>query len=81
MRINTETWQFLTGYTFDEIKQLSEETFKAPLIEPPEGSDQVTHGVSFYLVQSDKVIKSYKGSVDVPFEAIVEDVKVLSEEQ
>lgn len=35
----------------------------------------------FYLVQSDKVIKSYNGSVDVPFEAIVEDVKVLSEEQ
>lgn len=77
---NTETWQFLTGYSFEEIQHFSEDTFKAPLMEPPEGSDQIGHGISFYLIQSDKVIKSYNGAVDTPIEAIVEDAIQLHEE-
>lgn len=75
---NTATWHFLTGYPFEEIKQLSEETFKSSLHEPAEGEDQFMHGVLFYLVQSDQIIKTYNGVTDVPYEAIVQDVKALS---
>lgn len=74
---NLDTWHFLTGYTFEEIKKLSEETFKSPLAAPVEGDDQFMHGVNFYLIEGDKIIKTYNGVSNVPFEAIVEDVKTL----
>lgn len=75
---NFETWQFLTGYEFEEIKELSEGTFKSIVGKPQEGDDQYIHGVLFYLIQSNQVIKAYNGVVDVPFEAIIHDAKVLS---
>lgn len=74
---NLETWHFLTGYTFEEIKKLSEKTFKSPLHKPVEGDDQFTHGVYFYLVEGNRIVKTYNGVSDVPIEAIVEDVKTL----
>lgn len=77
---NLQTWQFLTGYPFEDIKKLSESSFKSPVEKPIEGDDQFTHGVLFYLVQSDKIIKTYNGYSNTPVDAIVQDVKVLSEE-
>lgn len=74
---NLDTWHFLTGYEFDEIKNLSEKMFKSPLAKPAEGDDQFMHGVYFYLVEGNKIIKTYNGVSNVPFEAIVEDVKTL----
>lgn len=74
---NLDTWQFLTGYEFNEIKTLSEKSFKSPLAEPAAGDDQFTHGVYFYLVEGNKITKYYNGVSDVPIDAIVEDVKTL----
>lgn len=74
---NLEMWHFVTGYSFEEIKELSEKTFKSPLAAPEEGDDQFTHGVFFYLVEGNKIIKTYNGVSDVPIDAIVEDVKTL----
>src|SRR5699024_6709829 len=52
-----DNWTFLTGYDFQTIKELSIKTFKNMVQEPPEGSDQVTHGTSFFLVNPEgKVI-------------------------
>lgn len=76
---NLDTWQFLTGYEFNEIKTLSEKTFKTPLAEPAAGDDQFMHGVYFYLIEGNKIIKFYNGVSDVPIDAIVEDVKSLKE--
>jgi len=78
---NLETWHFLTGYSFDEIKKLSEGTFKSPVAKPVEGDDQFMHGVNFYLIDGNRIVKSYNGVSNVPIEAIVEDVKVLQEKK
>lgn len=75
-----DRWQFLTGYEFDEIKKMSEGTFKSMVAQPQEGDDQFMHGILFYLVQSDQVIKAYNGVVDVPYEAIIHDLKVLNKQ-
>lgn len=76
--VDFSNWHFLTDYSFADIKQLSEGSFKSPLAEPTGNTDQFMHGTSFYLIQSDKVIKSYNGVLETPYEAIVTDIEVLS---
>lgn len=69
-------WHFLTGYSFEEIQQLSKESFKA-LVEPEPESDQVMHGTKFYLVnQSGLVVEQYSG-LEVPSDEIIADIKAL----
>lgn len=77
---NFNAWQFLTGYSFDEIKEFAEGTFKSPTLKPQEGDDQFTHGVLFYLVKGDQIIKTFNGVVDVPFDAIINDIQVLQKQ-
>lgn len=73
-----DNWTFLTGYDFQTIKELSIKSFKSMLQEPPEGTDQVTHGTSFYLVDPDgNVIKSYNGVQRDSMDEIFEDLKKL----
>lgn len=70
-------WEMLTGYKQEEIAQLAAKSFKTLVVDIPD-SDQVMHGVSFSLVDKNgKVVKSYNGSEDVPFEQIVKDMKAL----
>lgn len=69
-------WNFLTGYDFDTIKELSIKTFKSILAEPPEGTNQVTHGTSFFLVSPEgEVIKSYNGAISDNMKSIISDLK------
>lgn len=70
-------WQFLTGYSQDEIEAFAQENFKALVRKPDEGT-QVDHATWFYLVDQDgKIIKAYQGFQDVPIEDIVNDIKIL----
>ncbi|MCW1927197.1 SCO family protein [Bhargavaea beijingensis] len=72
-------WEMLTGYTQEEISDLSVKSFKLPVIDDP-NSDQVTHGTSFFLVdQEGNAVKSYDGYMEVPHDLIVEDMKALIE--
>lgn len=74
-----DRWTFLTGYDFDTIKKLSIKSFKNMVQEPPSGSDQVTHGTAFYLVNPDgEVIKSYDGLSKESMDDIFEDLKAVS---
>lgn len=74
-----ENWTFLTGYDFQTIKELSIKTFKNMVQEPPEGSDQVTHGTSFFLVNPEgEVIKNYNGVQKNNMDDIFEDLKEVS---
>lgn len=74
--IDFSNWHFLTGYPFEKIQKLSRETFKAEVRMDPE-SDQVVHGVYFYLIdESGKVRKVYNG-VRPDDDQIVKDVKEL----
>src|SRR5690606_20597230 len=71
-------WTLLTRYEFDTIKELSIKSFKSPLIEPPEGSDQVTHGVFFYLISPDhEIIKYYDGVDEKQIDVIISDLKAI----
>lgn len=74
----------LTGYTQEEIAEISAKSFKMPVAAYPDSSSeagQVLHGVLFSLVnQEGKVVKSYNGVEDVPYEQIVDDMKALIKE-
>ncbi|WP_156290490.1 SCO family protein [Oceanobacillus salinisoli] len=72
-------WTFLTGYEFETIKELSIKSFKNLVAEPPEGSDQVTHGTSFFLVSPEgEVIKNYSGVDSSQLDSIVSDLKKVN---
>lgn len=69
------TWNFVTGYSQKEIEKFSLESFKA-IVQKPKSSDQVIHTTSFFLVNKDgKVIKSYPGLENTPYEEIISDIK------
>lgn len=71
------TWQFVTGYSFEEVQELSRESFKALVEWESEDSDQVMHGTSFYLVDQDgTVVKKYDG-LEPPHEEIISDIKKI----
>ncbi|KKK35373.1 cysteine ABC transporter ATP-binding protein [Salinicoccus sediminis] len=78
-------WKLLNGYDYDFIRQFAEKNFKTIVAPPPEGSNQVTHGISFYLIdQNGKILKDYSGvdTGDTSFQLdeIVSDVETLVEE-
>lgn len=73
-------WEMLTGYDMEDIADLAVKSFKVPVIAPRQGSDQVTHASSFFLVnQEGEAVKSYDGYMEVPHEIIVEDMEALIE--
>ncbi|MDT9024083.1 MULTISPECIES: SCO family protein [Rossellomorea] len=77
---DTSKWELLTGYEFDEVKDLAEHSFRSIVADDP-NSDQMIHGTSFYLVnQKGTVVKTYSGNSDVPYDEIVQDMKTLIEE-
>jgi protein SCO1/2 len=60
------------------IEEFAKQNFRA-LVDKPEGSDQVIHGTSFYLVdQKGTVVKKYDGLSNVLYEEILNDIKRLT---
>ncbi|GAE25249.1 cytochrome oxidase biogenesis protein Sco1/SenC/PrrC [Halalkalibacter wakoensis JCM 9140] len=69
---NLESWQFLTGYTQDEIADFSRESFMA-VVQDTDGED-IIHSTSFFLVDpSGQVIRKYSG-LQTNQDTIVEDL-------
>lgn len=73
---NTDNWHFLTGYVQEHIEQFARDNFKA-IVHKPENDDQVIHGTDFYLVNQEGVIVKYYSGLDVPYEEIIGDIKIL----
>jgi protein SCO1/2 len=72
-------WNFLTGYSQEDIETFGPENFKTIVAKPKNGGE-VVHGTSIYLIdQEGTIVKSYDG-LDVPFEEILEHVKTLQEQ-
>jgi protein SCO1 len=70
-------WSFLTGYGQQEIEDFAKESFKT-LVVKPKSDDQVIHGTEFYLIsQEGKVLKSYTGLKDIPYDEIIKDIKSI----
>lgn len=70
-------WQALTGYSFEEIQELSQQSFKSPLLKEGEDSDQFIHGTSFYLIDRSGVIVDRFSGLDVPTDEIISAVKKM----
>lgn len=75
--LTLNNWDFLTGYSQVEIEKFALNNFKA-IVQKPEDEDQVIHQTYFYLINSEgKVIKDYDGFKDIPYDIIVEDIKII----
>ncbi|MGD6965975.1 SCO family protein [Rossellomorea vietnamensis] len=71
-------WDFLTGYTQEEIELFANRSFNTPAAKV-EGSNQFVHGTSFYLIsENGTVLKQYEGVSDPPFDEMIEDIKKLN---
>ncbi|KMY50487.1 SCO family protein [Peribacillus loiseleuriae] len=71
------SWHFLTGYTQQEIEEFAKKNFKT-IVQKPANTDQVIHGTKFYLVNKEgQIVKDYSGVSDVPFEEMMNDIKIL----
>lgn len=71
-----DTMTFLTGYDFEEIQDLSVNTFKAILEKGALG--QRSHSFFFYLINSDgEIVKQYNGMSDTDNDLLVEDMKLV----
>ena len=75
--LSFQNWDFLTGYSQEEIEKFALKSFKS-IVKKPEDEDQVIHQSSFYLVdQNGKVVKDYDGAKDTPYDEIIADIKTL----
>lgn len=73
---NLDTWDFLTGYDFATIKNMSEETFHAQLEQG--AADQMSHSYMFYLVNPDgHVVKEYDGMSSEDSDRLIDDLKTV----
>lgn len=70
------SWQFLTGYSFEDIQLFSQESFKS-LVQFEEDSDQVMHTTSFFLVNDSGVVVQKYNGIEPPYEEILDDIKSL----
>lgn len=69
-------WNFLTGYTEEDIKVLAK-SFKT-LAESEPGTDQFIHSTKIFLINEDGIIvKGYNG-LEVPYDEITSDLKALT---
>ena len=72
--VDLDNWTFLTGYEFETIQEIAEETFLTG-VQKEANSDQVNHGTRFYLINPEgKVIKHYSGLELDALEKIIEDL-------
>lgn len=71
-------WNFLTGYDFETIEDISMNGFKNMLAAPPEGDNQVVHGSYFFLVNPEgEIVSPYSGMESEQMDAIVADLKKM----
>lgn len=72
-----DNWHLLGNYDYPYIKNLAESSFKNAVSKPPKGSDQFTHGTSFYLINQDgTIVKKYKGT-EVPYDKVEKHARIL----
>ncbi|WP_042223945.1 SCO family protein [Oceanobacillus manasiensis] len=70
-------WNLLTGYEFQDVKELSIKSFKTALEKAPD-SDQMMHGISFFIVSPEgNAIKKFDGRQPAEMENIVQYLKEI----
>lgn len=76
-----DSWNFLTGYDYETIRNLSIKSFRAMLKAPQKSSDdQVMHDTRFFLVDPEgNIVKGYDGVPNSTIDEIISDLQVLEE--
>ncbi|MBU9711489.1 SCO family protein [Evansella tamaricis] len=68
-------WDFLTGYTQEEIEAFALETMKARVMKIEEQND-IAHPTRFFLVNGDGIIvRMYSGDTDFDLDATIKDLQ------
>lgn len=72
--VDLSSWDFLTGYDFDTIQEISKNTFHAAL---EKGAvDQISHSYMFYLVNPNgEIVKKYDGMSSEALEELIDDMR------
>ncbi|KAA0550434.1 SCO family protein [Bacillus sp. BGMRC 2118] len=71
------SWNYLTGYSQKEIEDFARDSFQA-IVQKTDASDQVVHTTSFFLVNKEgKIVTSYSGIENTPYENIVKDIESI----
>lgn len=77
-QINLSNWNFLTGYDFDEIQDLSENTFKTVLADGGPDGHEFVHSTYVFLINPDgEVIKQYDGISEDELQTLVDDLNTV----
>ncbi|WP_226670707.1 SCO family protein [Metabacillus litoralis] len=71
-----KNWSFLTGYSQPEIEYFTNKSYIAPAAKL-EGSNQFVHSTLIYLMKGNKILEQYDAVSEVPYEKIIEDIKLL----
>lgn len=72
-------WTFLTGYDFNQIKELSEESFQSSLEGGGTDGMQYAHTTRFFLVNPErKIIKYYNGMITNEVDELISDAKKVA---
>lgn len=76
-----DSWNFLTGYDYETIRNLSIKSFRAMLKAPQKSSDdQVMHDTRFFLVDPEgNIVKGYDGVPNSSIDEIIADLQVLQD--
>ena len=69
-------WNFLTGYDQAVIESFANTSYIAPAAKL-DGSNQFVHSSAIYLMKGTTILEQYEVSADVPYEKIIEDIKLL----
>lgn len=77
-QIDLSNWNFLTGYDFDEIQDLSENTFKTVLADGGPDGHEFVHSTYVFLINPDgEVIKQYDGISEDELQTLVDDLNTV----
>ncbi|MFD2705089.1 SCO family protein [Salibacterium lacus] len=75
--VDFSNWDFLTGYSVEEIKQLSKTSFLSSLKQDT-GNQNIIHATAFFLIDPEgNVIRKYDG-LENDTEPVLEDLKRLT---
>lgn len=75
-QVDLTNWSFLTGYEFEVIKDLSQNSFQTVLEEGSPGEVQFAHSTSFFLINpKGELIKKYDGMGSEEMDVIMKDLE------
>lgn len=77
-QIDLSNWNFLTGYDFESIQDLSENSFKTVLEDGgPEGHEFVHSTYVFLINPEGEVVKQYDGISENELQTLVDDLETV----